>query len=230
MTQLSTAASSGRSWSADLVARAAQLGASTVHEAAGRIGALPSAITALYRDQPSLAGPAATVLCPDGDNLWLHRAIYDAAPGSVLVAEVGSGEDYGYWGEIMATAALERGIAGLVISGCVRDAVQMQQLGFPVFSTGTCIRGTVKDPQRPGAIGARLRLGDVGVSPGDLVVGDADGVVVVPAAEAEQAVAAGEARERKEAGVMEQLRAGGTTLDIFGLPVPVQVSAGAEAR
>jgi 4-hydroxy-4-methyl-2-oxoglutarate aldolase len=205
-------------WPDDLVARAARLGASTVHEAAGRIGALPSAVTALYREQPSVAGPAATVLCPDGDNLWLHRAIYAAAPGEVLVVEVGTGEDYGYWGEIMATAARERGIAGLVISGCVRDAVQIQRLGFPVFSTGTCIRGTVKDPKRPGALGARLRLGDVLVSPGDLVVGDADGVVVVPRDAAEQAVAAGDARERKEAGVMDQLRAGGSTLDIFGLP------------
>jgi 4-hydroxy-4-methyl-2-oxoglutarate aldolase len=217
-------------WGADLVARAAQLGASTVHEAAGRIGALPSAITALYRDQPSMAGPAATVLCPDGDNLWLHRAIYEAAPGTVLVAEVGTGEDYGYWGEIMATAALARGIAGLVISGCVRDAVQMQQLGFPVFSTGTCIRGTGKDPQRPGAIGARLRLGDVLVSPGDLVVGDADGVVVVPRSAAGAAVTAGRAREDKEADVMAQLRAGGSTLDIYGLPVPAQVGSGTELR
>jgi 4-hydroxy-4-methyl-2-oxoglutarate aldolase len=134
------------------------------------------------------------------------------------VVEVGTGEDYGYWGEIMATAAQERGIAGLVISGCVRDAVQIQRLGFPVFSTGTCIRGTVKDPERPGALGGRLRLGDVLVSPGDLVVGDADGVVVVPRDAAEQAVADGEARERKEAGVMDQLRAGGSTLEIFGLP------------
>jgi 4-hydroxy-4-methyl-2-oxoglutarate aldolase len=217
-------------WPADLAARAARLGASTVHEAAGRIGALPSAIGALYREQPALAGPAATVLCPDGDNLWLHRAIYQAAPGSVLVAEIGTGEDFGYWGEIMATAAMERGIAGLVISGCVRDAVQLRQLGFPVFATGTCIRGTVKDPHRPGAIGSRLRLGDVGISPGDLVVGDADGVVVVPAAQAEDAVAAGAARERKEAGVLDELRAGGTTLEIFGLPVPVQVGTGEDAR
>ena len=204
-------------WGADLVARAAHLGASTVHESAGRIGALPSAVTALYREQPAVAGPAATVLCPDGDNLWLHRAIYTAEPGEVLVVEVGTGQDYGYWGEIMATAAQQRGIAGLVISGCVRDAVQMQRLGFPVFATGTCIRGTVKDPARPGAIGGRLRLGDVLVSPGDLVVGDADGVVVVPRESAADAVTAGEARERKEAGVLEQLCSGATTLDLFGL-------------
>lgn len=204
-------------WTADLLPRAAHLGASTVHEAAGRIGALPSTITALDREQPSVAGQAATVMCPAGDNLWLHRALNAASPGEVLVVEVGAGQDYGYWGEIMATAALERGLAGLVIAGCVRDAVQMQRLGFPVFATGTCIRGTVKDTERPGAIGSRLRLGDVHVSPGDLVVGDADGVVVVPRAQAEDAVTAGEARERKEADAMDQLRAGATTLDLFGL-------------
>lgn len=201
----------------DLLARAAHLGASTVHEAAGRIGALPSAISALHREQPEVAGPAFTVFCPDGDNLVLHRAIYAAGPGDVLVVEVGAGEDYGYWGEVMATAAQARGIAGLVISGCVRDVVQMQRLGFPVFATGACIRGTGKDALRPGALGGRIRLGDVLVSPGDLVVGDADGVVVVPRDDAEQAVQAGEARERKEADVMDQLRAGATTLDLFGL-------------
>jgi 4-hydroxy-4-methyl-2-oxoglutarate aldolase len=208
----------------DLVTRAGRLGASTLHEAAGRIGDLPSAITALYREQPAAAGPAATVLCPVGDNLWLHRAIYAAAPGEVLVVEVGAGEDFGYWGEIMATAARQRGIAGLVISGCVRDVAQLRQLDFPVFSTGTCIRGTVKDPSRPGAIGGRLRLGDVLVAPGDLVVGDADGVVVVPADQAEATVVAGEARERKEAEVMARLRAGATTLEIFGLPATAHVT------
>ncbi|MGY1841968.1 RraA family protein [Modestobacter sp. SYSU DS0875] len=202
---------------ATLTERAARLGASTLHEAAGRIGALPSTIGALHREQPAVAGPALTVSCPAGDNLWLHRALYAALPGDVLVVEVGAGEDHGYWGEVMATAAQARGIAGLVISGCVRDAVQLQRLGFPVFATGTCIRGTGKDPDRAGGIGGRVRFGDVPVTAGDLVVGDADGVVVVPAAQAEQAVAAGVAREDKEADVMARLRAGATTLDLFGL-------------
>jgi 4-hydroxy-4-methyl-2-oxoglutarate aldolase len=216
--------------SADLLARAARLGASTVHEAAGRIGALPSSITALFREQPTVAGPALPVLCPAGDNLWLHHAIYTAAPGDVLVVEVGAGEDYGYWGEVMATAAQERGVAGLVISGCVRDAVQVQRLGFPVFSTGTCIRGTGKDPQLAGAISARVRLGDVVISSGDLVVGDADGVVVIPRDGAEAVVAAGEARERKETEIMAHLRAGATTVDLFGLPAVMRAGAGAGAR
>ncbi|OMQ14351.1 hypothetical protein A7K94_0217285 [Modestobacter sp. VKM Ac-2676] len=76
---------------ATLTERAARLGASTVHEAAGRIGALPSTIGALYREQPAVAGPALTVSCPAGDNLWLHRALYAARPGDVLVVEVGAG-------------------------------------------------------------------------------------------------------------------------------------------
>ena len=62
---------------------AASLGSATIHEAAGRIGALRADLLPANH-QGSAAGPAFTVRCPDGDNLWLHRAIYAAAPGDVL--------------------------------------------------------------------------------------------------------------------------------------------------
>lgn len=62
-----------------LLDRARRLGAATVHEAAGRRGALPPTITPV---DPSwrIAGPACTVRSPAGDNLTLHRAIVAADP------------------------------------------------------------------------------------------------------------------------------------------------------
>lgn len=199
---------------ASVVQRAARLGAATLHEAAGRTGVLPHTIKPVGRGM-RLCGPAVTVHSPGGDNLWLHRAIYVAAPGDVLVVHVSGAVDYGYWGEIMSTAALARGLAGLVIDGCVRDADLLEGLGFPVFAAGLCIRGTGKDHGARGWINHPLRLGDVSVAGGDLVLGDRDGLVVIPRERAAEVVAASEAREAKEANVMQRLRDGERTLEIY---------------
>jgi 4-hydroxy-4-methyl-2-oxoglutarate aldolase len=202
----------------DLLTRSAALGTATLHEAAGRIGALPASIQAI---DPSwrIAGPARTVSGAPGDNLAIHHAIAVAGTGDVLV--VATGDDaarWGYWGEIMSRAARHRGLAGLVLQGGSRDHATLPTVGFPVFSLGPCIRGTIKcqpDPAR--RLGVPVRIGDVDVADGDLVVGDIDGVVVIPAAQAEGVVDAGARREEHEVDVLCRLDAGETTLDIYGL-------------
>ena len=138
---------------ADELAAAASISASTIHEAAGKIGALPAAIKPL---DPSkrVCGPAFTVRGAPGDNLWLHYALAGAKPGDVLVANMGGLYEAGYWGEVMTVSAQARGIGGLVINGCVRDGTEMIGLGFPVFARGTCMRGHREGPQLQGCVGA----------------------------------------------------------------------------
>lgn len=195
----------------------AELGSATLHEAAGRLGALPAAIRPVT---PSLAcaGPAVTVACPPADNLWLHRAVYECQPGAILVADVTGAYEWGYWGEILSCAAAARGIAGVVINGCVRDVARLGEVGIPVFARGSAIRGTDKHPDGAGAINRDLVVGDIVVHPGDWVVGDGDGVVVILRDDLATVVAAGHSRVEKEAGVMRQLRDGKRTLDLYGLP------------
>jgi 4-hydroxy-4-methyl-2-oxoglutarate aldolase len=194
----------------------AGISAATLHEAAGRRGALPGAIAAVS-DRFRLCGPAYPVRCPPGDNLWLHRAVYAAEPGEILVVDVGGGYDFGYWGEVLTRAAIARRLGGLVIDGGVRDRDQLIAAGLPVFSRGLRIQGTVKDPAGAGAIGDPIELGSVTVARGDLVVGDSDGVVVIDAASALAAAAAGRLRDEKEADMMIKLDQGATTLDLLGL-------------
>jgi len=201
---------------ASIIQAARELPTSTLHEAAGKTGALPSAIKPIARNF-RLCGPAVTVACPPGDNLWIHRAIYRAQPGDVLVVRIDDDPEHGYWGEIMSTAAKVRGLDGLVIDGCVRDSDQLESLGFPVFATGLCIRGTAKRADSPGAINVQLRFRDVIVLPGDLVVGDRDGVVVVGREQAPAVIDAARKREATERQILERLVAGETTLGIFGL-------------
>jgi 4-hydroxy-4-methyl-2-oxoglutarate aldolase len=155
------------------------VGSATVHEAAGRIGAVRSCIKPLTSGMKIL-GPAITVKCFPMDNLMLHKAIEVAEPGDVIVADTGGHTEGGYWGDLMASSALARKIGGLVIDGGVRDSEDIIAMGFPIFCRGTCIRGTVK--RNLGLVNHPILLGDVTIKPGDLVVGDDDGVVVIPKA------------------------------------------------
>jgi len=195
---------------------AAKLSSATLHEAARRAGALPANLKAL---DPAmrLCGRALPVRCPAGDNLWIHRALAAAARGDVLVIDTGGGVEFGYWGEIMATAAIARGIAGLVITGGVRDSLRLIDLGLPTFCACRSIRGTSKDPSGVGAVGETVRIGEVVVHRGDLVFGDADGVVVLTPNVASNAIPAGARRDADEIAILDQVRAGASTLDIYKL-------------
>ncbi len=107
-------------------------------------------------------------------------------------------------------------MAGLVIDGCVRDGVLLEQIGFPVFARGLCIRGTAKDYGAIGWVNAPVLVGDITVSAGDLVVADADGVVVVPRLSAAEVVAKSQQRERDEAAILKRLEAGESTMQVYG--------------
>ena len=202
-------------YSATQLELAGQLGAATLHEAAGRIGALPGAIKPVAPHM-RLAGPAFTVHVPAGDNLWIHRALYQAAPGDILVVSTSGGFEWGYWGDILNEAAVAQGLGGLVIDGGVRDTERLAQMPFPVFSRGICIRGTIKGFAATAWTRQPVRIGEVVTRPGDLVVGDRDGVVVLPAEEVTQALERGAAREEDETAKIARIRAGERTIDIYG--------------
>ncbi|GAA4548611.1 RraA family protein [Pseudonocardia xishanensis] len=202
-----------------VAAAAARFPTATLHEAAGRVGDLPPEIKPvgpLFR----VAGPAYPVRSPAGSNLHLHHAIRRAAPGDVLVVDVGSGYDWGYWGEILSEAARAADLGGLVIDGCVRDRAELLSVGFPVFARGLCIRGTEK-LTGGGTLGEEIQVGRVTVKAGDIVVGDVDGVVVLDREAAPEIVAAAADRERKEQDIITAIKSGTSTIDLYGFP-PVE--------
>lgn len=201
--------------SKELIAEAAEISTATMHEASGKIGALPSAIKPASPEF-QVCGPAYPVSGPAGDNLWLHRAIAAARAGDVLVAYMQDHYEAGYWGEIMSTSAKARGLGGLVIDACVRDGAILPEVGFPVFARGFCMRGTGKDFGGKGSLGTALSIGNILIEPGDLVRGDTDGVVVVPRARIKEVNQKSKERDAKERDVMARLRAGETSLEIYG--------------
>jgi 4-hydroxy-4-methyl-2-oxoglutarate aldolase len=197
----------------EALARLAELDVATVHEASGRTGNLDARIRPIQTGV-TIAGRAVTAQCHPGDNLAIHRAVLEAGPHDVLVVAAG-GHLAGYWGEILAVAAQARGVIGLVIDGGCRDTAALRRLGFPVWSAGVSVHGTVKTV--PGWVNEPVVVGGVIVRTGDYVLADDDGVVVVPAERIEEVLAAALARRAKEEKGFERLREGATTFDVLGI-------------
>jgi 4-hydroxy-4-methyl-2-oxoglutarate aldolase len=190
-----------------------QFSTATLHEALGQIGNLPYQIKPLSKNM-KICGRAYTVKAKANMNINLHRAYAYAEAGDVIVADCSGGYEAGYWGDLLTTGAMKRGIAGLVIDGCVRDADEIEALGFPVFCRGLCIKGTGKDPE--GSLNEPITIGEVTIYAGDIIVGDRDGVVVIPKARIKEAIEKATAREEKEARTRAELNKGLTSLQIYG--------------
>jgi regulator of RNase E activity RraA len=145
-----------------------------------------------------MAGPALTVLAED-DHLPVFSALAEAAPGEVLVIATGGGR-LAVLGELFATEARRRGLAGVVIDGFCRDVAGLRRVGLPVFARGTIPASGTTVSRAP--LREPVRCGGLDVSPGDIVFGDDDGVVIAPAARIEAALEGGEAIGRAERAIL----------------------------
>lgn len=208
--------------SVEIVKAFSTLASATIHEASGRKGYIDYAIKPINQGM-RICGPAFTVQCAPGDNLMLHKALECALPGDILVADVGGAFDYGYFGDLMATSALARGVGGLAIDGCIRDSTEIIAGGFSIFARGFCIRGTNKGTI--GVINYPTVFGGCTIFPGDLIVGDDDGLVVVRREECEDVLAKARDRVAKEVEKEAVLKTGVSSVE-FNKLGPVMQKAG----
>lgn len=146
-----------------------------------RFGALDGGIRPVWAS-PRVIGPALTVWARSADNLMMHKALSLAQEGDVLVVNTQGNVANAGFGELMATAAARVGLAAVIVDGVVRDGVELERIGLPVYARGLSPTGCDKDG--PGEIGTIVACGGVAVRPGDVVVADEDGVAVVPLADA----------------------------------------------
>ncbi|NRB54458.1 MAG: RraA family protein [Salinicola sp.] len=159
-----------------------------------------------YHDGTKLVGTAFTVRCRPGDNLYVYQALTLIRPGHVLVLEGGGHLDNALIGELIKLYAQQRGCAGFVVDGAIRDVEAFAGDSLPCYARGAVHRGPYK--HGPGALNVPVSVGGQVVNPGDIVVGDADGLVTFSQAEAESLIAAARASARKEAGIMEEIATG----------------------
>lgn len=181
--------------SADVIQRLARIPSANIGDGMDRLGLMDAGISPIW-EGATLAGPAFTCWTRSGDNLWIHNAIDEASAGDVIVIN-GSGDlTRALIGELIALRAKAKGIAGFVIDGAVRDAEGMRDYGMPVFARALTPAGPYK--HGPGRLGVPVAVGGVAISPGDIIVADADGVAVIPQADADTIVIAAEAVQARE--------------------------------
>jgi 4-hydroxy-4-methyl-2-oxoglutarate aldolase len=197
----------------------AQHGVATVYEAAGRTGLIDIPLIQIVPGS-KVAGPARTVRCGQGDNLMVHAVMEQAQPGEILVLTMPEPAPVALIGELLATQAQVRRVAGLLVDASVRDSEELQSLGLPIWARWIRVRGATK--LHVGNINEAVTVGGTSIAPGDFIVLDADGAVAIAAERASTVLEAARARTRSETALRAQLQAGALSYDLSGLRAVVE--------
>lgn len=174
----------------------ARAGTSTVCDATVKPRVFSRKIRPIFRVD-GLAGPARTATTRGGSTLVVQAAIASAKPGDVLVLKSADKIEAAIFGEILATAARRRRVAGVVVDGLVRDVDEIKRLGLPVFARGTCPFATHR--KIDGSLNGTLTCSRVKVYPRDIVVADSDGIVIVNPSAVSDLIRAAKKVKRAEA-------------------------------
>lgn len=162
-----------------------------------------------------LCGPALTIQSMAGNNMMSHLALTFAEQGDVLVIDGRGYLGNAVWGGVQTVYATQRGVAGLVLDGAIRDVEDMRKMRFPVFCKGITPAGPHKG--WTDSINVPIQCGGIPVHPGDLIVGDDDGVAVVPIEHIKEIYRESVERMKKEKLWLKEIGKGKSSLDAVGL-------------
>jgi 4-hydroxy-4-methyl-2-oxoglutarate aldolase len=201
---------------AEVARQALDVTVSDLHEAgaARGLGRLMSPRMRPMQKGARISGPAVTASCAAGDNLMMHRALYLARPGDVLVVVCQSETSGAQWGDMAARYALRKGLAGVVVHGSVRDTDTVEALGSKVWATH--VSSIHPDKSGHGSVNAPVVCDGVLVNPGDLIVADGDGVVCIARKHAKTVVQGAIARMQKEEDLALAVQRGEAVWDLSG--------------
>ena len=188
-----------------------EVSTSNISDAMHRKGAMKG-IHPLVRGK--IVGTAVTVQTFPGDWAKPVEAIDIAKKGDVIVI-YNENKDIACWGGLATMSSLNKGIAGVVIEGAVRDIDEIETLGLPIYTSNTV--PNAGDPKGFGEINAEITCGGQTVKPGDYIVGDESGVVVIPAERAYELARRAKEVNKTEKRLFDEIRRGGTLSEILEL-------------
>ena len=192
----------------------AGLGVATIHEAAGRTGIIDVPLTQIVAGS-RVAGPARIALCAPGDNTMVHAVVAHASPGDVLVLTSAEPAPVALVGELLATQAQARGVAGILVDGAVRDLDELAAIGLPIWTRFVRAQGATKGVA--GKLDVPVVVGGAEIRPGDLVVMDCDGGMALPSERIDEVLPLALERAEREAAMRERYASGELSYDLQGL-------------
>ena len=142
------------------------------------------------------------------------EAVDDCRPDDIIIAAAWGSLRSGIWGELLSTASRNRGCAGVIVDGAVRDVAAMREMEFPVFSGGVSPYDSL-DRQRVIGRDEEVEIGGVKIRSGDFVFADEDGVVIVPREIETEVLAAAWEKVHAENEVRDAIRDGLGAADAF---------------
>lgn len=161
-----------------------------------------------------MVGRAVTVQTFEGDWAKTVEAIDVAGKGDVIVIYNGS-PHVAPWGELASLSSINKGVAGVVIDGAVRDVDDIRPLKFPVFAAS--IMPNAGEPKGLGEINAEIQCGSQVVRPGDYIIGDDNGVVVVPKERGYEIARRAVEVEKNEQRIRDEIKRGKTLSEVMYL-------------
>ncbi len=145
----------------------------------------------------------------------LEMAVIDAMQADdVLVVDAGNSLNCSFWGELLSTACIAKGVRGAVMSTCTRDLWALEKMDFPVFAIGTTPADS-KGRIDVTAIGEPITIDGVKIKNGDYILGDADGVVIIPAEALEETLRLAQKKAAGENTVRDDLANGMPVTEAF---------------
>lgn len=205
-----------------LVNRLAMLDTCAVSDALDSLG-VNGAVSGLKRrsTDATIAGRVRTIKLaagkPEGGS-GSHlgtQTIVESSTMDVIVVEQRTGIEAAGWGGVLATAAHHKGIRGVIVEGPARDIDEYKRIGLPVFSRSATPR-TARGRIHQAATNVDIRVGDVTVAPGDLVIADGTGVVFVLIDIAGKVMAIAEKIASREQLMSADVLAGQPVTDVMG--------------
>lgn len=171
--------------------------------------------------QPRLFGQAVTVQCEAPDFGAVLHALDVVQRGQVLVIAAGGYRDAAMIGDILSGHLRQKGVAGVVCDGAVRDTGTLGGWDdFAVYSRWINPRGPTGADR--GAVNLPVLIGGCRVAPGDLVIGDDDGLVSLAPQAVRSLVADAEAKLARETGWTQALATGKSAVEVFGLEAAIR--------
>lgn len=204
--------------SRDLLDQIASFPVADLHESLGAIeGRLRLMSHRMRPIGPSqrAVGQAVTSYNYPGDNLMIHAALNVARRGDMLVLVNGGVPQGALWGDVAATYAMEKGLAGVVADGPVRDTDALREMGFKAWST--IVSPAHPEKRGPGSVNIPVVCDGVRIEPGDIIAADDDGVLVIPVRLAAETIERARRRNDSEHDIRRQIKNGKSLFDILNM-------------